>query len=132
MTGLFIGEKVKGERNVIWNSDSFCEPCAIVSSNDHTNLNSNNDDDDDDDDRLSGLNVESWPNPSNHNLNVQVITEVNEEINIKVFDSNNRLVHFDNFSYDNIYKFGDNLQSGLYIVKITQGDQSKTIRFIKY
>ena len=36
MTGLFIGSKVKGNDNVIWNSDSLCEPCPIIETNDHT------------------------------------------------------------------------------------------------
>ncbi|WP_442969106.1 T9SS type A sorting domain-containing protein, partial [Psychroserpens sp.] len=31
-----------------------------------------------------------------------------------------------------VYQFGNELEAGVYIVKIQQGDKSKTIRLIKY
>jgi hypothetical protein len=49
-----------------------------------------------------------------------------------VFDMSNKLVHSGTFSPDQDYTFGDELEAGVYIVKVDQAKNSKTIRLIKY
>jgi hypothetical protein len=44
----------------------------------------------------------------------------------------NKLVHYKLFGYDEVYKFGKELEGGVYIVKITQGGKVKAVRLVKY
>ncbi len=106
MNGLFIAPKVKGEKNVIWNQDSLCEPCPIIESNDHTQPSHGHHDDDDhghhhdddhgnhhddDDGHRESFDVKAWPNPSNTSFNVQLVSQnYDDNATIYVFDMNKK------------------------------------------
>ena len=69
MTGLFIAKEVKSERNVIWNSDSFCEPCAVDSNVDYSKDGFTDTEDGEASRSGSSLKVEAYPNPSSGDFN---------------------------------------------------------------
>jgi hypothetical protein len=74
-----------------------------------------------------------WPNPSDTYFNISLKTNNNLDIvNIKVFDVSNKLVHNNSF-YPNLqYKFGENLEGGVYIVKVEQAGKIDSVRLVKY
>ena len=123
MTGIFISKRVHGLNNVVWNADEcFASPCTT-----------SDDSGDDDGNRNSAFGVRSWPNPSNTNFNLRLITiDLTSEAIISVYDMSNKLVHKGVFSPDQVYSFGSRLDGGVYIVKINQAKNSKTVRLIKY
>ena len=77
--------------------------------------------------------VKSWPNPSNTYFNLS-ITTVNstDKVDIQVMDITGKRVHRDTIDYDQSYRFGERLQSGVYFVKISQGVDIKLVRLIKH
>ncbi|WP_191861092.1 T9SS type A sorting domain-containing protein, partial [Hanstruepera ponticola] len=129
MTGLFIANRVHGNKNVIWNADDLCDPCPVdqpVSGG--TDVSDNND-------LRMGIDMEvlAWPNPSNSNFNLRLKTAIStDDVEVQVFDMNNRLVHKGNFKFDGTHIFGDKLDGGVYIVKVTQSGITKSVRLVRY
>jgi hypothetical protein len=76
--------------------------------------------------------VAFWPNPSNSNFNVKMITpNVTEKVSIEAFDMNGRLVHTNKINGNQNYQFGNNLSTGIYIVKLTQVNTVKMFKVVK-
>jgi hypothetical protein len=126
MTGLFIANRVHGNKNIIWNADSVCDPCPASGSPQPPVANNGSL-------RLDDFGVTSWPNPSDTEFNIKLRTEnLSDKAVIKVFDMNNKLVHSSEFAPTETYRFGKELQGGVYIIKVVQGKDSATERLIKY
>ncbi|NNL33476.1 MAG: T9SS type A sorting domain-containing protein, partial [Flavobacteriaceae bacterium] len=124
MIGLFICEKVHGNTNVVWNADPLCDPCAPQAPNNPPPSIEEN--------FGTPFKVKAWPNPAETDFNLKVLSTNSEaRISISVYDMSNKLVFEDTFNFNDEYKFGEKLDSGVYIVKITQGDQSDVLRLIK-
>ncbi|MGS2725039.1 HYR domain-containing protein [Psychroserpens sp. BH13MA-6] len=123
MKGLFIADVVQGTKNVIWSSDDLCDPCPIEApSSSNPPVVFGGDD----------FRVMAYPNPTATEFSVKVITEnMQDDIQLDVFDMSNKQVHSNTFTYDELYKFGNELESGVYIVKIRQANSVKVIRLIK-
>ncbi|RMA57656.1 HYR domain-containing protein [Ulvibacter antarcticus] len=76
MTGSFIGEKIKGDKNVTWQIDPYCAPCAnsIVVRGEHANTTEGSEFD------YSSISI--YPNPGRnyvmlsnpHGLDLQTVT----------------------------------------------------------
>ncbi len=78
------------------------------------------------------FNVKSWPNPSSNNFNIKVTTNNDlDKVNIQVMDITGKRLQEGVFDWDQSYKFGESLQSGIYFVKIAQASNTKTVRVIK-
>lgn len=76
--------------------------------------------------------VAFWPNPSNSNFNVKLITpNITEKVSIEAYDINGRLMHSNIINGNENYQFGNNLSSGIYIVKLTQESTTKMIKVVK-
>ncbi|NNK60682.1 MAG: T9SS type A sorting domain-containing protein, partial [Flavobacteriaceae bacterium] len=113
-----------GNTNVVWNADPLCDPCAPEAPNNPPPSIEEN--------FGTPFKVKAWPNPTEKVFNLKVLSTNSEAtISISVFDMSNKLVLKDTFSLNDEYSFGDKLDSGVYIVKITQGDQSDVLRLIK-
>jgi hypothetical protein len=126
MIGLFIAKKVHGNKNVIWNADDLCAPCSITPPSAPI-IGTNNDF------GADTFDVVSWPNPSETVFNLKLKTiDLSSESYIKVFDISNKLVFEGTFMPDEVYAFGKQLEGGVYIVRVEQGQKSKTIRLVKY
>jgi hypothetical protein len=124
MIGMFICKKVHGNTNVVWNADPLCDPCQ---PGNQTAANT------DTEKGYSKFEINSWPNPSDTEFNVKISSENTKDmISISVFDMSNKLVHSDTFSPEDVHKFGDKLEAGVYIVKVTQGHNIKTVRLVRY
>ena len=123
---MFIANKVHGTTNVIWNADDVCNPCPVAAPVAPIVGGSVND-------KPLDFDVVSWPNPSNSIFNIKLKTlDLTNEATIYVYDTSNKLVHKGNFKPNQEYIFGANLEGGVYIVKINQVTNSKTLRLVKY
>ena len=139
MKGLFVGRKVKGQKSVMWYKDESILPCndsfesmarqSVSKEKPKADFSIQIEEAKILTEKFS---IKTWPIPSSNNFNVQVLG-LNESdiVSINVYDINGRLVHKNEFNSGNQYSFGDNLQSGMYIVKITQASNVKTVRVIK-
>ena len=75
----------------------------------------------------------SWPNPSKDVFNLKLISEnTTDQMEIKAFDINGRLVHQQKGSANKEYQLGSNFEAGLYYISVTQGDKSDQVRMIKF
>jgi hypothetical protein len=75
--------------------------------------------------------VNAWPNPATRNFNMQVQSLSKESIDIYVSDVTGRLISKLKATNEQSISFGDDLQPGLYFIKVRQGDYIKTIKVIK-
>jgi hypothetical protein len=126
MTGLFIANRVHGNKNVVWNADTLCDPCPTSGAPQPPVANNGNL-------RLDAFGVTSWPNPSDTEFNIKLTTEnLTDRAYIKVFDMNNKLVYASEFGPTETFRFGKELQGGVYIVKVIQGKNTATERLVKY
>jgi hypothetical protein len=81
---------------------------------------------------ISDLSVKAWPNPSDNQFNIQVLSsDSTDKVQLEVFDMRGRVIHRDqiNIGYD--YTFGYKLNAGLYFVRLQQGDTIETIKLMK-
>ena len=73
-----------------------------------------------------------WPNPSVTSFHLKVpFNEADGPIEILVFDRYNSLVYTTTGQASDEFSFGDNLPSGLYFVRIEQGNQRMDVKAIK-
>ena len=81
---------------------------------------------------ISEFSVNAWPNPSDNQFYIKVRSpNVKDKVNIEVFDMRSRTIHKDQFNGALDYSFGQNLNAGLYFVRIQQGDSVETIKLMK-
>lgn len=71
-----------------------------------------------------------WPNPSGSYFNLQPSFS-NETIQLRVFDVNGRLVYTANGASNKIYRIGENLKPGIYMVEVLQGKNRTVQKLIK-
>lgn len=81
---------------------------------------------------ISEFSVKAWPNPSNNQFYIKVLSpNLKDKANIEVFDMRGRLIHQNQFNGELDYGFGENLNAGVYFVRIHQGDSIETIKLMK-
>ena len=79
------------------------------------------------------FNVKSWPNPTRDNFNIRINSNIsNELVKVQVLNIMGQIVISDSFNSNQDYKFGNKLESGLYFVKVSQGENLKVLRLMKY
>ena len=77
--------------------------------------------------------VAGWPNPSDTKFNLKLKSiDMQTKVTVQVFDMDNKLVHSGTFYPDQEHSFGNELEGGVYIAKVQQGKNSKTVRLVKY
>ena len=77
------------------------------------------------------LKVDVWPNPSAQNFNMQVESTSDSPVVLNITDMTGRLISkIDGLNNESIH-FGDDLKSGIYFIRVQQGDFSKTIKVVK-
>ncbi len=77
------------------------------------------------------IELKAYPNPSYSDFAVSIKTVANDPVNLMVTDMYGNKVYQTKGSGHETYVFGKDLPSGLYILRIQQGDQVKTIKLIK-
>lgn len=77
--------------------------------------------------------VKSHPNPFSDNFKLELNTSSNNQVNVKVFDMVGRLIENSVLPYEqaNAIEYGSSLNSGIYNIVVSQGDNIKTLRVIK-
>jgi hypothetical protein len=84
-------------------------------------------------DVISGFNVKAWPIPSDNAFNIRVASDNrNDKVAIQVIDITGKLVLVDSFDANKLYQFGTKLQSGIYFVRIKQGNNLQIKRVVKH
>ena len=75
----------------------------------------------------------SESNPTDTYFNLRLVTlNIIDKVSIKVFDVNNKLVHFADIKPNQDYRFGEDLEGAVYIVWVIQGDNIKSVRLVKF
>lgn len=124
MKGLFIGEEVEAEKYVYfyWNTNTTCP-----NNNFKTEFAA-------DEDGLikTYFDVNLYPNPTEGNFNVRLFSSSNEPYSIEVYDMNGKMVLSDLVQNAALqHEMNAEFADGMYLVKITQGTQSKTLRLVR-
>jgi hypothetical protein len=77
------------------------------------------------------FNVVAYPNPSKHSFTIEIAGGSTQKVEVEVYDMLSRLVKHIESNDNQPILFGDNLPSGTYIARVTQGDNQKIIKVIK-
>ncbi len=77
------------------------------------------------------LSVNAYPNPTSTNFNLNVSGGTNEAVIVLVSGADGRVVYKTQGTTNKTYNFGNNIMSGIYIVKIVQGTTVQTLKVIK-
>lgn len=76
--------------------------------------------------------VVSWPNPTSDSFNVKLLTpNTTDKVSLEAFDINGRLIHSNEIKGNEDYQFGNQLNSGIYFVRLSQADKTKVVKLIK-
>src|SRR5690606_6906449 len=76
--------------------------------------------------------VSVWPNPFSDQINIRFSGQITEDISLKVFDPNGRLIWQEITNSNNdLINLNTDLPSGLYFLHIHSRDTSQTIKLIK-
>jgi parallel beta-helix repeat protein len=92
-----------------------------IAGNSHSNRNQN----------LPQLKLVAFPNPSPTEFNLLIQSSSNEEVEVSLFDMNGRNVFHTRGQANQKYVFGRNLTSGIYALKVTQGENVQTLKLMK-
>lgn len=75
-----------------------------------------------------------YPNPSQGNFTLDIANFNREKTSIMIFDKNGRMIDYryiDNIKQSSIVQYNLNgLSKGMYIIKVSCGKKSKTIKFL--
>jgi acid phosphatase type 7 len=80
---------------------------------------------------VSALNVTVAPNPSTTQFFAQLQTSSTENVYLSVTDLYGRQVYVEKGAPKKSYNFGRNFSPGMYILRVQQGNKSKTIKIVK-
>ncbi len=83
-------------------------------------------------DATDELNVTVYPNPSSTDFAIQVTSQSNEPVIIRVTDVSGKLIEsFTPITKGTAIKVGSSLRSGTYFAEVTQGTKRKVVKLIK-
>ena len=75
--------------------------------------------------------VKAYPNPSEHQFTITVSSNLNEVVQIQLYDALGRLVETISTRANEATRVGEKLKTGIYVAKIVQGTKVETIKLIK-
>jgi myo-inositol-hexaphosphate 3-phosphohydrolase len=79
---------------------------------------------------MNDLEVTTYPNPSSSHFNIQ-FNQTIEKADLSVYDISGKLIQNLNLNGVQNLEFGNDLNSGVYLVKITSDKFVKTFRLVK-
>lgn len=79
----------------------------------------------------NSMELTAYPNPFNDKLNIQLTSDVNENVNIQVADIAGRIISKHLINANTVYSLGEHLPGGIYFVTAKQNYTVKTIRVVK-
>lgn len=80
----------------------------------------------------SAMEVKVYPNPSSSNFNLKVTSDSKEKIDARVMDVRGRLIKRMSFDANETILFGNELTPGVYMIKLKEGKDEKSVRVVKY
>ncbi|HEV8269804.1 MAG TPA: T9SS type A sorting domain-containing protein, partial [Chitinophagaceae bacterium] len=75
--------------------------------------------------------VKAYPNPTEHQFNLTINSNLNEKIIIQLYDAAGRKIQTLNATANEIIRFGEKLKTGIYIARVIQGNKQESIKLIK-
>jgi hypothetical protein len=80
-----------------------------------------------------GLEVKAYPNPAGSHFNIAIRSKDNiQPVNLRVYDVTGRLVgEFKNVKPGSVIKMGETLKTGIYLMKVVQGNRRQEIKLVK-
>jgi hypothetical protein len=80
----------------------------------------------------SNMIVNVYPNPFNNTQHIKVYSRLNQPIQVQIFNVKGQKVHTGSFMPGTNYTWNaENMPSGVYLMKINQGDNAKTSKIMK-
>ena len=124
MKGLFIGEEVKAEKYVgfYFNTVSTC-----ANNNYKTELAENE----------KGLittffDADVYPNPAVSSFSIRLFSSSTQPFTVEVYDISGKLIETSIVNHSTLHEsMGENYAEGMYLIKITQGNNTKTVRLVR-
>ena len=128
MNGFFIGEKVKGEKNVTWNWSTDCGfNCPIIPTSKSEPLVSSGGDDEE-----MIFNVIAYPNPFYSGFNLEIESDFGAPVTIAIYDMNGRMVEvYQDIDPLGLPEMGQYLSNGMYMVTVNQAGHTEVIKVNK-
>jgi hypothetical protein len=130
MKGWFIAEKIENDgKMVVWN-DNDCSSSTDV--REFTKANMKTPEDDVKKINVKELTVKANPNPSADQFTLQIQSDKDVPVTVKVTDINGRLISLQPGVASNCnLRVGGGWMNGVYFVEISQGNERKVIRLVK-
>ncbi len=124
MKGMYIGEEVEAKDyvNFYWNTNTVCANNNYKSEfiADEAGLNTNY------------FDVNVYPNPAVAVFNVRLLSSSTLPFTVEVFDMSGKLIETRNVNSSTMNEeMGANFAEGMYLIKVTQGENTKTMRLVR-
>ena len=129
MYGDFISDKVQSlNKNIHWNSSN----CATLTFAPETkNLYTSNNVKEQPAINKFKMDILAYPNPTETYFNLKVKTDNRDAVELRVFDIAGKLVASMKGASQQIFRFGDQLVNGTYIVEVRQAGERKMLKIVK-
>ena len=125
MNGTFIADEIHSDYFVTWNGNNCNSSSANYAAPPAQNILSQPI-------TQNVFNVKLFPNPTPGDFNIQVITNSNEQIKVRIFDVNGKVVKAStNINKGSIMTLTNDLANGIYFVEVTQGKNKNTAKLVK-
>lgn len=126
MNGMFIGEKVHGDKNVTWNWNTdcgnSCTPAGTVPTNKTDVIV----------DQTIAFEINAYPNPFNNTFSLDFATDSESLVDVAVYSLTGTLVEMvKDVDPSEVIELGDQLSNGMYVVTVTQDGNTQFVKMIK-
>lgn len=82
--------------------------------------------------QIEKLEATAYPNPTEHFFNVRIISSNDKDVvEIRVFDMNGKMVQQQRGSAGQVYRLGDQLITGMYMIEVRQAGKKATTTVVK-
>jgi hypothetical protein len=78
------------------------------------------------------LEITAYPNPTLSFFNLKVRSQSKEAIDIRVYDMQGKMVEIQRGAPEKIYRLGDHIVAGMYIVEVRQSGRIATVKVVKH
>jgi hypothetical protein len=80
---------------------------------------------------LDKLEITVYPNPTLSFFNLKIKTKRNETVEVRVYDMLGKMVQEERGAPEQVYRLGDHIASGVYVVEVRQAGQTAWTKVIK-
>lgn len=129
MTGWFIIEKLESAGSTTWNRDGCTElrntqlPITDVNKENTVPVVI---------EKAESFQVKVYPNPSPNEFRIQVTSNSNEPVTVRILDMNGKVQTVDSrLLKSNIITIGSQLMGGTYMAEVIQGNNRKVFKLVK-